>query len=127
MPEDGLDLLKSFDSILFGSAGSPKVPDQITLWGLRLEICQHFDQYANVRPARLLPGIKGPLRDACPEDLDWIIVRENTEGEYSGAGGRVHPGHSQEVGVDVSLFTRSGIERIMRVSFNLATSRQKYQ
>ena len=127
MPEDGLDLLKSFDAILFGSAGSPEVPDHIILWGLRLEICQHFDQYDNVRPARLLPGIKGPLRVTGPEDLDWIIVRENTEGEYSGAGGRVHPGLSQEVGVDVSLFTRSGIERIMRFSFDLAASRPKKQ
>ncbi len=88
MPADGLDQIKSFDAIYFGSAGDPRVPDHITLWGLRLAICQPFDQYANVRPARILPGVESPLRGVGPGDLDWVIVRENSEGEYSGAGGR---------------------------------------
>ena len=127
MPEDGLEQLKTFDSILFGSAGSLEVPDHITLWGLRLKICQHFDQYANVRPSRLLPGIQSPLKNLSAGDLDWVIVRENTEGEYSGAGGRVHPQLPQEVGLDVSVFTRSGIERVMRFAFKLAASRPRKQ
>lgn len=123
MPEDGLKHLKPFDAIYFGSAGDPRVPDHISLWGLRLAICQPFDQYANVRPARLLPGIEGPLRNAGPEDLDWVIIRENSEGEYSGAGGRVHRGHPEEVGLDVAVFTRAGVERIQRFAFELARTR----
>ena len=123
MPEDALQILKGFDTIYFGSAGDPRVPDHITLWGLRLAICQPFDQYANVRPARLLPGIEGPLRGVGPANLDWVIVRENTEGEYAGAGGRVHRGLPEEVGLDVSVFTRSGVERIQRFALELARSR----
>jgi tartrate dehydrogenase/decarboxylase/D-malate dehydrogenase len=125
MPENGLDLLKGADAIYFGAVGDPELPDHVTLWGLRLAICQGFDQYANVRPARLLPGIPGPLRTAKPSDLDWIIVRENTEGEYSGAGGRVHRGLPEEVGLDVAVFTRTGVERIMRFAFALARSRPR--
>jgi len=123
MPEDGLETLKPFDAIYFGSAGDPRVADHISLWGLRLAICQPFDQYANVRPSRLLPGISGPLRDVGPDDLDWVIVRENTEGEYAGAGGRVHRGHPEEVGMDVTVFTRSGVERIQRFALELARTR----
>ncbi|MBL6598452.1 MAG: tartrate dehydrogenase [Alphaproteobacteria bacterium] len=123
MPEDGLEALKPFDAIYFGSAGDPRVPDHISLWGLRLAICQPFDQYANVRPSRLLPGIDGPLKGVAPEDLDWVIVRENTEGEYAGAGGRVHRGHPEEVGMDVTVFTRTGVERIQRFALELARSR----
>ncbi len=123
MPEDGLQALKGFDAIYFGSAGDPRVADHISLWGLRLAICQPFDQYANVRPARLLPGIRGPLRDVGADDLDWIIVRENTEGEYSGAGGRVHRGLPEEVGLDVAVFTRAGVERVQRFALELANSR----
>ncbi|MGB1843611.1 MAG: isocitrate/isopropylmalate family dehydrogenase, partial [Thalassobaculaceae bacterium] len=104
MATDGLEELKKFDAIYFGSAGDPRIPDHISLWGLRLAICQSFDQYANVRPARLLPGISSPLKDASSNDIDWVIVRENTEGEYAGAGGRVHTGHPEEVGLDVSVF-----------------------
>ena len=89
MPEDGLEILKTFDAIYFGAVGHPSVPDHISLWGLRLPICQGFDQYANVRPSRILPGVLSPLRDRGPRDLDWVIVRENTEGEYAGVGGRV--------------------------------------
>ena len=125
MPEDGVDTLRRFDAILFGSAGDPDIPDHITLWGLRLKICQTLDQYANVRPARLLPGIKGPLANVTADDLDWVIVRENSEGEYAGAGGRVHVGLPEEVGLDVSIFTRSGVERIQRFAFELAQSRPR--
>ncbi|MEY4645306.1 MAG: hypothetical protein RLZZ596_2137, partial [Pseudomonadota bacterium] len=89
MPEDGLKDLRDKDAILFGSAGDPHIPDHITLWGLRLKICQGFDQYANVRPTRILPGIDAPLKRCRPEDLNWVIVRENSEGEYAGVGGRV--------------------------------------
>jgi tartrate dehydrogenase/decarboxylase/D-malate dehydrogenase len=125
MPDDALATLKPFDAIYFGSAGDPRVPDHISLWGLRLAICQPFDQYANVRPARLLPGIEGPLRGVGEADLDWIIVRENTEGEYAGAGGRVHRGHPEEVGMDVSVFTRTGVERIQRFALALAQTRPR--
>ncbi len=125
MPEDALGTLKPFDAIYFGSAGDPRVPDHISLWGLRLAICQPFDQYANVRPARLLPGIEGPLRGVGPDDLDWVIVRENTEGEYAGAGGRVHTGHPEEVGMDVAVFTRAGVERVQRFALELARSRPR--
>jgi len=125
MPADGLDQIRDFDAIYFGSAGDPRVPDHITLWGLRLAICQPFDQYANVRPARLLPGIESPLSGVGPGDLDWVIVRENSEGEYSGAGGRVHQGHGMEVGMDVAVFTRIGVERIQRFALELARSRPR--
>ena len=92
MPADGLAQLRDKDAILFGSAGDPHIPDHITLWGLRLKICQGFDQYANVRPTRILPGIDAPLKRCAPQDLDWVIVRENSEGEYAGVGGRAHQG-----------------------------------
>src|ERR1700753_1655199 len=125
MPENGLDLLRGKDAILFGSAGDPHIPDHITLWGLRLRICQGLDQYANVRPTRILPGIESPLKRCGPQDLDWVIVRENTEGEYSGVGGRVHQGHPIEVATDLSLMTRIGVERIQRFAFRLARSRPR--
>lgn len=125
MPDDALDTLRTFDAIFFGSAGDPRVPDHITLWGLRLKICQTLDQYANVRPTRLLPGIIGPLANVGPKELDWVIVRENSEGEYAGAGGRVHQGLPEEVGFDVSVFTRVGVERIQRFAFELAQSRPR--
>ena len=125
MPENGLETLKNFDAIYFGAVGAPDVPDHITLWGLRLPICQGFDQYANVRPTRILPGIESPLRNAGPGDLDWVIVRENSEGEYSGIGGRAHRGLPEEVGTEVSIFTRVGVTRIMRYAFKLAQSRPR--
>ena len=125
MPANGLDALRDKDAILFGSAGDPHIPDHVTLWGLRLKICQGFDQYANVRPTRLLPGIDGPLKRCRIEDLDWVIVRENSEGEYSGVGGRVHQGHPIEAATDVSMMTRAGVERIMRFAFKLAQSRPR--
>jgi tartrate dehydrogenase/decarboxylase/D-malate dehydrogenase len=125
MPADGLEALRGQDAILFGSAGDPQIPDHITLWGLRLKICQGFDQYANVRPTRILSGIDAPLKRCRPEDLDWVIVRENSEGEYAGVGGRAHQGHPIEVATDVSVMTRAGVERIMRFAFALARSRPR--
>jgi tartrate dehydrogenase/decarboxylase / D-malate dehydrogenase len=125
MPSDGLERLKSFDAILFGAVGAPTVPDHVSLWGLRLPICQGFDQYANVRPTRILPGIASPLSGIGPGDLDWVIVRENSEGEYSGMGGRAHRGLPEEVGTEVAIFTRAGVTRIMRFAFKLAQSRPR--
>ncbi|KAB7615110.1 tartrate dehydrogenase [Verminephrobacter eiseniae] len=125
MPDNGLDALRGKDAILFGSAGDPHIPDHITLWGLRLKICQGFDQYANVRPTRILPGIDSPLKRCGPNDLNWVIVRENSEGEYAGAGGRVHQGHPIEAATDMSIMTRAGVERIMRFAFRLAQSRPR--
>lgn len=125
MPKDGRDQIKGHDAILFGSAGHPDIPDHITLWGLRLAICQPFDQYANVRPTRILPGITSPLRAVSGPELDWVIVRENSEGEYAGVGGRVHQGLPIEVATDVSILTRAGVERIMRFAFKLAQSRPR--
>ena len=125
MPADGLDRLKPFDAIYFGAVGAPDVPDHITLWGLRLPICQGFDQYANVRPTRILPGIASPLRNVGVGDLDWVIVRENSEGEYSGHGGRAHKGLPEEVGTEVAIFTRVGVTRIMRYAFKLAQARPR--
>jgi tartrate dehydrogenase/decarboxylase/D-malate dehydrogenase len=125
MPADGLDQLKPFDAIYFGAVGAPDVPDHITLWGLRLPICQGFDQYANVRPTKIIPGVTSPLRDVGVGDLDWVIVRENSEGEYSGNGGRAHRGMPEEVGTEVSIFTRVGVTRIMRYAFRLAQSRPR--
>ncbi|MGE8328224.1 tartrate dehydrogenase [Pseudomonas urmiensis] len=121
IPEGGLQALKSFDAIFFGAVGSLEVADHVSLWGLRLPICQGFDQYANVRPARVLPGVTSPL--AKGKAIDWVIVRENSEGEYSGSGGRVHQGLPIEVATEVSTFTRVGVERIHRFAFELARSR----
>jgi tartrate dehydrogenase/decarboxylase/D-malate dehydrogenase len=125
MPQDGLETLRRFDAIFFGAVGAPTVPDHISLWGLRLAICQGFDQYANVRPARVLPGIRSPLFGRGASHIDWVIVRENTEGEYSGHGGRVHRGHPQEMGTETAVFTRSGVTRIHRFAFELARRRQR--
>jgi tartrate dehydrogenase/decarboxylase/D-malate dehydrogenase len=125
MPEDGTDQLRAFDAIFFGAVGAPDVPDHITLWGLRLPICQGFDQYANVRPTKILPGIQSPLAGVGPGDLDWVIVRENSEGEYAGHGGRAHRGFPEEVGTETAIFTRVGVTRIMRYAFKLAQSRPR--
>ncbi|MDT3685537.1 MAG: tartrate dehydrogenase [Pseudorhodoplanes sp.] len=125
MPEGGADRLRPFDAIYFGAVGAPDIPDHITLWGLRLAICQPLDQYANVRPTRILPGITSPLRHVSGPELDWVIVRENSEGEYAGVGGRVHKGLPEEVATDVAMFTRSGVTRIIRFAFELARSRPR--
>jgi tartrate dehydrogenase/decarboxylase/D-malate dehydrogenase len=123
IPEGGLEKLKAFDAIFFGAVGAPDVPDHLSLWGLRLPICQGFDQYANVRPSRLLPGIQSPMKNA--GEIDWVIVRENTEGEYSGSGGRVHQGLPEEVATETSVFTRKGVERVHRFAFELARKRPR--
>ena len=123
MPADGLDQLRPADAIYFGAVGAPDIPDHVTLWGLRLPICQGFDQYANVRPTRILPGVTSPLRNVGPGDLDWLIVRENSEGEYAGHGGRAHRGLPEEVATEVAIFTRVGVERIMRFAFQSAQAR----
>ncbi|RMF35877.1 MAG: tartrate dehydrogenase [Alphaproteobacteria bacterium] len=125
MPGDGVARLRGFDAILFGAVGAPDVPDHVTLWGLRLPICQGLDQYANIRPTRILPGIASPLAGIGPGDLDWVIVRENSEGEYSGIGGRAHRGLPAEVATEVAIFTREGVTRIMRHAFRLAQSRPR--
>ena len=123
IPEGGLEKLKTFDTIFFGAVGSPEVPDHISLWGLRLPICQGFDQYANVRPSRVLPGISSKIKGA--NEIDWVIIRENTEGEYSGSGGRVHRGLPEEIATETSVFTRVGVERIHRFAFELARKRPR--
>ena len=123
IPEGGLEKLKTFDAIFFGAVGSPDVPDHISLWGLRLPICQGFDQYANVRPSRVLPGVSSVLRGG--DQIDWVIIRENSEGEYSGSGGRVHKGLPEEIATETSVFTRVGVERIHRFAFELARSRPR--
>lgn len=125
MPADGADQLRAFDAIYFGAVGAPDIPDHLTLWGLRLAICQPLDQYANVRPTRILPGIVSPLRHVTGPELDWVIVRENSEGEYSGVGGRVHRGLPEEVATDVAMFTRAGVTRIIRYAFEIARSRPR--
>ncbi|MGF1631797.1 MAG: tartrate dehydrogenase [Kiloniellaceae bacterium] len=125
MPDDGVDVLRGFDAIYFGAVGDPKIPDHITLWELRLAICQGLDQYANVRPTRLMPGMQGPLRPELGRAIDWVIVRENSEGEYAGVGGRVHSGLPLETGIDVSVFTRNGVERICRFACEVAMGRPR--
>jgi tartrate dehydrogenase/decarboxylase/D-malate dehydrogenase len=125
MPADGLARLRTADAIYFGAVGDPDIPDHLSLWGLRLQICQGFDQYANVRPTRILPGVTSPLRDVGIGDLDWVIVRENSEGEYAGQGGRTHRGLPEEVATETAIFTRRGVERIMRFAFDIARSRPR--
>ena len=123
IPEGGLDRLKQFDAIFFGAVGAPDVPHHLSLWGLRLPICQGFDQYANVRPARVLPGITSPLTGG--EKIDWVVIRENSEGEYSGSGGRVHRGLPEELATETSVFTRHGVKRIHKFAFELAAKRPR--
>jgi tartrate dehydrogenase/decarboxylase / D-malate dehydrogenase len=125
MPADGLSQLSGYDAIYFGSAGDPSLPDDITMWGLRLAICQGFDQYANVRPVRLLPGVVSSLREDLAHEIDWAFVCENSEGEYAGIGGRLHRALPAELGMDVSVFTHAGVERIARSACELALSRPR--
>lgn len=125
MPDDGVDTLRPFDAILFGAVGDREIPDHITLWDLRLAICQGLDQYANVRPTKILPGMRGPLRTELGEQIDWVIVRENSEGEYAGVGGRAHAGLPLELAMDVAVFTRGGVERIARFACEMANSRPR--
>jgi len=121
MPEDGLNRLRDHDAILLGAVGFPGVPDHISLWGMLLPIRREFQQYVNLRPVRLLPGITSPLRDKALSDIDFWVVRENTEGEYSQIGGIVNPGTPEEGVLQVASFTRRGTDRIMSYAFELAT------
>lgn len=125
IPDGGLESLRRHDAILFGAVGAPDVPDHISLWGLRLAICQPFQQYANVRPTKILRGTQSPLRNARTGDLDWVIVRENSEGEYAGHGGRSHRGCAWETATEVSIFTRHAVERIIRFAFEVAQKRPR--
>lgn len=123
MDEDALEQLARFDAIYFGAVGSASVPDHVTLWGLRLKIVQGFDQAISLRPAKLLAGVRGPLARRGPEDVDFVVVRENTEGEYSGVGGFAHRDQPSEVALQTSVFTRGSIERTARFAFELARTR----
>ncbi len=123
MPEDALETLRGFDEIYLGAVGWPTVPDHVSLWGLLLPIRRSFDQYVNLRPARLLRGVESPLRLADPAALDIAVVRENTEGEYSDAGGRLYGGTPHELAVQESVFTRRGVERILHYAYELAVER----
>ena len=125
MPEDGLKALAAFDAILLGAVGEPGVPDHVSLWGLLIPIRREFEQYVNLRPVRLLPGIHSPLADRKPADIDFFIVRENNEGEYSQIGGRLYKGTEREIVIQESIFTRQGVDRILRYAFKLAQSREK--
>src|SRR5947209_7351154 len=123
MPPDALDQLAAFDAIYFGAVGSRHVPDDVTLWGLRLRIVQGFDQAISLRPARLLPGIRGPLAGRRPDEIDLVVVRENTEGEYSGVGGFAHRGTPGEIAMQTTVYTRACISRTARYAFELARTR----
>ncbi|MCS7235907.1 MAG: tartrate dehydrogenase [Armatimonadota bacterium] len=125
MPPDGLQQLRSFDAILLGAVGDPRVPDHVSLWGLLLRIRKGFDLYVNLRPVRLLEGVPGPLAGRGPGDVDMLFVRENTEGEYAGVGGRVAEGTPEEVALQTSVYTRRGTERILRYAFELARKRRR--
>ena len=126
MPEDGLDQIKGHDAVFLGAVGLPaKVPDNISLWGLLIKIRREFQQYANIRPVRLMPGIVSPLKDREPGSIDFMVVRENNEGEYSAVGGRMFEGTEHEFVVQESIFTRRGVDRILRYAFELARTRPK--
>src|SRR5919197_4051735 len=117
MPEDGLETLAGFDAIYLGAIGWPTVPDHLSLWGLLLPIRKRFEQYVNVRPVRLLKGVRSPLAGRGPDDIDMLIVRENNEGEYSEIGGRLYPNTPQELAIQQAVFTRKGCDRVMRYAF----------
>ena len=125
MPPDALDDLAGFDAILLGAVGDPRVPDHVSLWELLIPIRREFQQFVNLRPVRLLPGIRSPLAGRKPEDIDFLIVRENNEGEYSKIGGRLYEGTDREMAVQESVFTRTGVDRILRFAFELARSRPR--
>jgi tartrate dehydrogenase/decarboxylase/D-malate dehydrogenase len=125
MPADGLQRLEGFDAVLLGAVGHPQVPDHLSLWGLLIPIRRHFQQYVNLRPVRLLPGIRSPLAGRRVEDINFYIVRENNEGEYSQIGGRLYQGTEQETVIQESVFTRRGVDRILRYAFKLAQTREK--
>ena len=118
MPDDWKDQVGQHDALFFGAVGWPeKVPDHISLWGSLIQFRRDFDQYVNLRPARLMPGVKSPLADRKPGDIDMMIVRENTEGEYSSVGGRMYPGTEREIVIQETVMSRIGIDRILRYAF----------
>ena len=125
MPDDGLEKLKKYDAIFFGAVGDEDIDDDITLWGLRLRICQGLDQYANIRPSKYIDGINSPLNLDIAKKIDWVIVRENSEGEYAGSGGIVHKDLPIEIGSELAVFTREGCRRIHDYAFKLASKRPK--
>ncbi len=125
MSADALDRLQEYDAIYLGAIGAPGVPDHVSVWELILPIRQRFDQYVNLRPMRLLPGIPGPLAGRTPADIDMLCVRENSEGEYAGLGGRMHQGTPHEVAEQTGLFTRRGVDRIAKYAFELAAQRPR--
>lgn len=125
MPEDGIDQLKEFDAIYLGAVGYPGVPDHVSLWGLLIPIRREMQQYINLRPVRLMPGIETPLKNRTAEDIDFWVIRENNEGEYSEIGGRLNQGTEDEVVMQESIFTRKGVDRVMRYAFELAQTREK--
>ena len=124
MPDDGLDRLREHEAIFLGAIGYPAVPDHVSLWGLLIPIRRGFDQYVNLRPVKLFEGIRSPLEGASPEDVNFLVVRENNEGEYSEIGGRIYRGSPEELAVQESIFTRRGVERVMRYAFGLAHERR---
>ncbi|MBV8890311.1 MAG: tartrate dehydrogenase [Alphaproteobacteria bacterium] len=126
MPQDGLDRLRGFDAIFLGAVGYPGVPDHVSLWGLLIPLRRNFHQYVNLRPVRLLAGVQSPLRDRAPGDIDFYVVRENNEGEYSEIGGRLFAGTDQEMAMQEAVFTRRGCDRVMRYAFELAQTRNKH-
>src|SRR5437868_6912622 len=125
MPEDGIEQIRRHDAIFLGAVGFPGVPDHVSLWGLLIPIRRQFNQYANIRPVRLMEGVPSPLRDKKPGDIDFWVVRENNEGEYSSIGGRMFEGTEEEMVVQETVFTRKGVDRILRYAFELARSRPK--
>ncbi|TMB06422.1 MAG: tartrate dehydrogenase [Deltaproteobacteria bacterium] len=125
MPEDGLSRIRDHHAIFLGAVGFPGVPDHVSLWGLLIPIRRGFHQYVNLRPVRLMPGVPSPLRDRKPGDIDFWVVRENNEGEYSSIGGRIYEDTEDEVVVQQSTFTRRGVDRILKYAFELARSRPK--
>ena len=125
MPADGIEKLRAFDAIFLGAVGDFQVPDHVSLWGLLIPIRREMQQYVNVRPVRLLPGIQTPLANRKPEDIDFVVVRENNEGEYSQIGGRLYEGTDLEMVVQETVFTRKGVDRIMRYAFELAQNRPR--
>jgi tartrate dehydrogenase/decarboxylase/D-malate dehydrogenase len=125
MPEDGLEQLAACDAIFLGAVGAPGVPDHVSLWGLLIPIRRTFQQYVNLRPVRLLKGVRTPLADRSPAEIDMVIVRENNEGEYSEIGGRLYKGTDAELAVQLAVFTRKGCDRVMRYAFELARTRPR--
>src|SRR6478736_5481072 len=126
MPEDGLDQLRPYDAVFLGAVGYPGVPDHVSLWGLLIPLRRHFQQYINLRPVRLLAGVDTPLKNRAPGDIDFYVVRENNEGEYSSVGGRLYEGTDMEMAMQQAVFTRRGCDRVMRYAFELAKTRNKH-